>query len=220
MGIDKTHYPLIARDVVANVQLLRRDETELPRTAKVEELIEASPLGRLTTRDEVPARFRTRVVAARLRKWLETTVVPRQDILVDAPHLVSQIPGLLPDPSIADSWRGTCVLHCRHADIPLADHAALADAAFPTDETPWSTRPLWWVADIASSAALDEARDRGDESLALVFCEDASAFAERAEGHRVSTSVGGNRAQRWVLMHRDNDGRLLADYEPAVRLVD
>jgi hypothetical protein len=159
-------------------------------------------------------------VAARLRKWLDAVVLPRQDILVDAPHLVAQIPGLLRDPDDESQWQATCDLHATHEELPLAENDSLTKSRAAFGDVPWISRPTWWLRDIASSAELDAARDRAGGELGLVFCEDVSAFCARGDARRISTKVGGNRSQRWVRIPRDGDGRPFADYEPAVRLVD
>jgi hypothetical protein len=49
-----------------------------------------------------------RIAAARLSKWLEDIVLPAQEILVDAPHLVSRLPELLTgDPGRLATWDRT-----------------------------------------------------------------------------------------------------------------
>ena len=52
-----------------------------------------------------------RVGAARVSKWLEQLVLPEQDILVDAPHLVSRYPSLITgDKEKIETWNKTAQL--------------------------------------------------------------------------------------------------------------
>ena len=46
-----------------------------------------------------------RVAAARLGKWLERLVLPGQNVLVDAPHLVSRFPSLVAADDLDETTR-------------------------------------------------------------------------------------------------------------------
>ena len=61
--------------------------------------------------DAVSEDVLARVGATRISKWLERLVLPEQDILVDAPHLVSRYPSLMTgDVTNIETWNRTAQL--------------------------------------------------------------------------------------------------------------
>lgn len=157
-----------------------------------------------------------RVLAARLRKWLETLVVPRQDVLVDAPHLALRFPGLIAaSPAEWSSWNETATLHAPHSAVGLR-----ADAIGPyaVQSHGWTSRPVWSWPGLASDASLDGFQDLPQEAIdSAVFGEDTSRFHPSAECRRFVAEVGGPLAQRWVRMPTSEGGDPAASYAPAVR---
>lgn len=110
-----------------------------------------------------------RVAAARLGKWLERLVLAGQDVLVDAPHLVTRFPGLLPRDRIMEleAWNGTSELF-----EPGIEQEVVADFGFRRRN--WLSRLAWF------GRMIDDPRDALDpwdlEVPGFVFCEDRSAF--------------------------------------------
>lgn len=214
LGIDAKRRSLLPRDVYSLVQGTGASPDDF-KIATPSQLVQHTAMG-LRLKDVLASQTSLpRVAAARLRKWLDTIVLQRQDLLVDAPHLVARLPGLLHDPEPMSSWGLTCGLHRAPAGLGIR-HEQIEDSLFGWD--PWLSRAAWWWPEIASLQALDVLRDQQNPHPELVFCEDASGFFERDECRRFTSRLGGAFAQRWVRMPTGEDGEPIADYEPAMRL--
>lgn len=125
-----------------------------------------------------------RIAATRVGKWLDSIILGAQDILVDAPHLVSRYPSLT-----GESKLNSRVLD-RAAYIPasggqgLDDYNlsedlknAVCDAAFQADH--WLSRPAWYWHRLNRDQRIPEVRDPWSHDISsLVFCEDISRFVE------------------------------------------
>jgi hypothetical protein len=130
-----------------------------------------------------------RIASARLSKWLERLVLPAQDVLVDAPHLVSRFPSLIKSdkspPDTAD-WDRTARL------------AAAAELGVDADRInehrvelgPWLSREAWFWSGVSMSDKIDEIRDPWPaKSPGLVFCEDYSRFVPREEAREFVADI-------------------------------
>lgn len=214
LGIDAARRRLLPRDLYSLIQGTGATPEDL-KIATPFELVHHTALGlRLKDVLATPASL-SRIAAARLRTWLETVVLARQDLLVDAPHMIARLPGLLSDPVSVSSWRSACHLHRAPADLAIK-HEQIQTSLFNWD--PWISRAAWWWPEIASSQQLDSLRDRPNPHPELVFCEDSSTFYDRAHCRRFTSRLGGSFAQRWVRVPDGPDGEPAADYEPAMRL--
>jgi hypothetical protein len=120
-----------------------------------------------------------RIAAARLHNWLENMILPGQDILVDAPHLISRYPSLvrgdMNDLAVLD--RAT-----RFVGLDILDAVI---AQFQMQAEDWISRSVWFWGDVSNCEAIKEISDPW--SLAKpdsVFCEDISRFApqDKARG--------------------------------------
>jgi hypothetical protein len=113
-----------------------------------------------------------RVAAARLGKWLERLVLPGQNILVDAPHLVSRFPSL----AVAErSWDETTVLGpdgvMRFIDDELGSYRFSANK--------WLSRPAWIWPKLSTDRSIDEVRDPFSPiKVTKPFTEDSSVFRD------------------------------------------
>ena len=158
----------------------------------------------LEANDDVLAR----VGAARVAKWLERLVLPEQDILVDAPHLVSRYPSLLAgDPADIETWNATA----RKAECDLGMNAGIIEA-YRLKQSHWVSRPVWFWEGVRECKDILEVRepwkiDRPD----WVFCEDASRFHEE-EYREFVAATESPYSRRFV---RYFDG---IKYSPIVRL--
>jgi hypothetical protein len=162
-----------------------------------------------------------RIAAARLSSWLEQLVLPAQDILIDAPHLVSRFPSLADSPDSPDSLNLTTTLDSagpggfRSRDVASARYEA----------THWVSRPVWFWPQCARSAQIDEVRDPFAERkrLAGVFCEDVSRFIVRGEAVEYAATPGATFSRRFVLGPSSRIPGFSAlkrvEYVPAGRLV-
>jgi hypothetical protein len=136
-----------------------------------------------------------RVLAARLIKWFEAVLLPGQDVIVDAPHLIERRPGLL-DGNSADPvlWREVCSLGRPAAELPL-HHDLLAPFIWESD---WVSRPVWLWPQLATDPKVDEARKAPRPDPRIVFAEDISGFIARDEATRFEARLDSSFAARWV----------------------
>ena len=118
-----------------------------------------------------------RVGAARISKWLERFVLPEQDILVDAPHLVSRYPSLIvSDERGIESWNRTAQL-VNYRDLGL-DTELIEPYRFKRDH--WISRPAWVWDKLRECKKIKEISEPWVTSKPdWVFCEDASRFYNR-----------------------------------------
>ncbi|NJM39394.1 MAG: hypothetical protein HC853_00800 [Anaerolineae bacterium] len=172
--------------------------------------------------------FVARIAAARITAWLESLVLPSQDILVDAPHLVARYPSLIrgqrSNPSI---WNAVASLALPQKSKPIAGLNSNKIEALRFRHQTWISRPTWYWNQVSESTDIDEVRDpfKSVPSTDLVFCEDISRFMPRASARDFSADVAGPFDRRFVV---DQDAKMpksdkksLAnvDYEPRVRFV-
>jgi hypothetical protein len=137
-----------------------------------------------------------RIAEARLAKWLERLVFPGQDVLVDAPHLVSRYPSLLKeDPKSRKSWnRTTCFVSAK--DLPL-DHKEIEQHRFKKEC--WLSRPAWFWPKLFSSSSITEVVTPWKrEATRFLFCEDSSTFESRKNCREFRAGVDSVFVQRYV----------------------
>ena len=150
-----------------------------------------------------------RVGAARISKWLEWLVLPEQDILVDAPHLVSRYPSLLVgNTEDIDVWNRTSQLTSYDEIGMLTDPIE----PFRLKKDHWLSRPIWFWDELRDCESIVEVRepwkfDRPD----WVFCEDMSRFYSGEDLREFVADVESPYARRFV---RGFDN---VEYRPAVR---
>ncbi len=118
-----------------------------------------------------------RIAAARVAHWLENIVLPGQDILVDAPHLVSRYSSLINgDSKDLNAWNNTASL-ASYEDIGVEDNA-IQHYRFAKQD--WLSRPSWFWAEVSNCEDIKEVADPWSaERTDYVFCEDTSRFALR-----------------------------------------
>ena len=150
-----------------------------------------------------------RVGAARISKWLERLVLPEQDILVDAPHLVSRYPSLITDDAkkIKD-WNRTAQL-IDYRDIGL-DTDLIEPYRFKKDY--WVSRPVWFWDKLRECESIQEIQEPWlTVKPNWVFCEDASRFYNRTDCGEFFADTDSPFTRRFV---KDFKG---VDYRPRVR---
>jgi hypothetical protein len=115
-----------------------------------------------------------RVGAARIAKWLERLVLPGQDILVDAPHLVWRFPTLLAgDVGEIETWNRTA----RLANYEALGLTTEVIEPFHAKKAHWLSRPAWFWNDLRECEEIAEVREPWKVNAPeWVFCEDASRF--------------------------------------------
>lgn len=153
-----------------------------------------------------------RVASARLSKWFERVLLPGQDVLVDAPHLVDRRPGLLDgDSSDSEVWQRTTRLDTDANGLGLTTHLA-GQHRF---KTRWVSRPVWLWPDIATDETFDDSLDAPRPDPRVVFAEDASRFVNVEQARRYTSDVDPPFNSRWVAMAQDG-----GSYLPTSRLAN
>ena len=134
----------------------------------------------VTSADDVSDDVLARVGAVRISKWLERLVLPEQDILVDAPHLVSRYPSLMTgDVTNIETWNRTARL-TSHEELGMSTDLI---EPFRLKKDHWLSRPVWFWDELRECEDILEVREPWKmERPNWVFCEDASRFYE--EGYR------------------------------------
>jgi hypothetical protein len=151
-----------------------------------------------------------RVASARLAKWFERVLLPGQDVLVDAPHLVDRRPGLLDgDCTDPDVWQRTTRLDANPDGLGLMP-LAVDQHRF---ESRWVSRPVWFWPHIASDQTFDDSLDAPRPEPRVVFAEDASRFVSVDLARRYTSDVDPPFNSRWVAMAQDG-----TSYLPTSRL--
>lgn len=151
-----------------------------------------------------------KIGAARISKWLERLVLPGQDILVDAPHLVSRYPSLLKgNPSNVSTWNKTANFDT-FKNLGL-DYKKIEDFRFKKDY--WLSRPAWFWNGVAGCQKIKEVSEPwARKETHHVFCEDSSSFHKREECKEFVAESDSPYTRRFV---RKFSG---VKYQPRVRL--
>lgn len=163
---------------------------------------------RLKDANKVNEDVLARVGAARISKWLERLVLPGQDVLVDAPHLVSRYPSLMTgDVTNIETWNRTTPL-TSHEELGLTTE--IVDS-FRLKKHHWLSRPVWFWDELRECEHILEVREPWKTVRPnWVFCEDASRFYKRNYREFVADTESPF-ARRFV---REFKG---VDYRPKVR---
>jgi len=156
--------------------------------------------------DEILAR----VGAARISKWLERFVLPEQDILVDAPHLVSRYPSLMVgDITKTETWNQTAQL-TNYKQLGLDTEPI---ESFRLKKDYWLSRPVWFWDKLRECEKIPEVGEPWKRvSLNCVFCEDASRFYEDRMCKEFLAETESPFSRRFVRHFKK------VDYRPRVRL--
>jgi len=151
-----------------------------------------------------------RVAAARLMKWFEWLLLPRQDVLVDAPHLVERRPGvLIGDASDVAIWSGVTVLN---ESVSAALRPELAPFRV-ADE--WLSRPVWLWSRLSTDPSIELNRHAARPDPAVVFAEDASRFIDQAAARQFVARTDSPFPTRWIAQVETEEP---VQYVHAVRL--
>ena len=151
-------------------------------------------------------------VAARLRRWLNRVVAPSQDLIVDAPHLVSRFPSLLAGPhDSVDAWNSTTYLGDPSSSVNteiIEAHRLFAGA--------WTDRPRWLWPSLQQDRGIAEVGDPFAERPTgdFVFCEDSARFAFAADAHTFASDLRAPFSRRYVELAAAPE----VEYRPRSRL--
>lgn len=203
--VDHLNKPILSTLGLADdgvYDLFTREQLELlspmtdPKLATFEDFVRGASIG-LRPRDQLFGPQSTaRVAAARIGKWLERSVLPDQNILVDAPHLISRFPSLIGEPNTEDHWNATCRLMAPLSDLGI-DLEKLTTYRFAAED--WLSRPAWLWPGVSGDSTVSEVKDpwspRPDN---LVFCEDVSRFRARRTATEFVADVAPEFARRYI----------------------
>ncbi len=158
----------------------------------------------------VPPPQAGRIAAARIFKWLERRILSGQDILVDAPHLVSRYPSLLKgNHKRVATWNSVARL-APQKDIPIR-WKVIEGCRFGNNY--WISRPAWFWGRVTACQDIPEAREPWSREATLFeFCEDTSRFHRRSECREFVAELDSPYVQRFI---RGVPG---VDYRPRLRM--
>lgn len=120
--------------------------------------------------DEIHAR----IASARIAQWLEALVLPGQNILIDAPHLVMKYPSLLTgDVSQIETWNQTTRLNDAE-DLGIKNDLI---ESFNFKQDCWLSRKTWFWNKVNDCQDIQEVSEPWTkQETKYLFCEDSSCF--------------------------------------------
>ena len=211
LGFDPEVFQLLPREIV---QFVGKSQGEELFQTTFREFVTKSGNG-LRSKDEkevikgINDHVLARVGAARISKWLEQLVLPEQDILVDAPHLVSRYPSLITgDKEKIETWNETARL-VDYANLGL-DTDPIEPHRFKKDY--WISRPVWFWDKLCECEGIKEVSEPWlTVKPDWVFCEDASCFHKQTDCREFLADIVSPFTRRFV---KNFNG---VDYQPRVR---
>jgi hypothetical protein len=175
----------------------------------------------LRRKDMVPdTESLARIAASRVWKWLERMVLSGQDVLVDAPHLVSRFPSLLSGSAkTISNWNKTASF--KAINRLGIRYQALDEFRFKRQD--WLSRPAWFWKPLSNFDKIAEvtnpwAAQRPD----FVFAEDLSKFVAQNKAREFVAHLPSPFVRRYVFDKEAAMGKLPVnlkgvEYVPAVR---
>ncbi len=150
-----------------------------------------------------------RIAAARVAHWLENLILSGQDILIDAPHLISNYPSLVSGNSMEIGCWNQVVTFKPQNEIGL-NHILIDKFRFKKDF--WLSSPVWFWHEVRNFEDIKEVSDPWSISRPdFVFCEDTSHFFPRDEARGFVADIQSPFARRFVKQI------VGIDYRPRVR---
>ena len=210
---DPEVFQLLPREIV---QFIGQYEEKEPYQTTFREFITKSgnglrPKDAKDIDDDINNHVLARVGAARISKWLEQLVLPEQDILVDAPHLVSRYPSLINgDEDKIETWNKTARL-LDYTNLGL-DTDPIEPYRFKKDY--WISRPVWFWDKLRECEDIKEVTEPWlTVTPNWVFCEDASGFYDHENCREFLADTTSPFTQRFVKYFREDE----VDYRPRAR---
>jgi hypothetical protein len=136
-----------------------------------------------------------RIAAARISRWLECVILPGQNILIDAPHLVSRYPSLLGKRSKDQkAWNSTASFK-KHNELGLSPIIH----KFRFGPAEWLSRPAWFWPEVSNCQDILEVSNPWAASWPdWVFCEDISSFRRQKDLREFVAATSSPFVQRFV----------------------
>ena len=213
LDFDRELFELLPREIV---QFIWRDKGKEHFQTTFREFITKSGNGFKSKDaenldDNTDKHVLARVGAARISKWLEQLVLPEQDILVDAPHLVARFPSLITgDQKDVEAWNETA---------RLADYTNLGLDVDPIEpyrfkKSYWISRPVWFWDKLRECENIKEVTEPWLTATPdWVFCEDASRFYNSEDCREFLADTTSPFTQRFVKYFNEDE----IDYRPRAR---
>ena len=153
-----------------------------------------------------------RVAAARISKWFERLVLPGQEIMIDAPHLVSRYPSLLQgDPSDVETWNKTA--NFERFDRLGLEIKKIEDFRLKKDF--WLSRPVWFWEKLSDFSEIKEVSEPWERKPTdFLFCEDSSCFYKREDCREFRADV-----ELYTQRFLRSESFKGVEYRPKVRLI-
>jgi hypothetical protein len=137
----------------------------------------------------------SRVGAARIGNWIETTLLPGQDFLIDAPHLVLRYPSLLGGTMKLKDWNAVTRLENRDECSELSS----VIEPYRLKRRHWASRPVWVYPQLCEDRNIDEVSDPWSAKYSpFCFCEDTSEFCEPKSCAEFVADTDSQFARRYV----------------------
>ena len=169
---------------------------------------------------DVARRAIERVAAYEVDRWLRRDVMCTQDVLIDLPHLIAQMPFLLGDrANQLDSWNH--VVRAEQEPFGLdtglfRDHVRGARFAAQI----WTPMPCFWWPTVRAKDGLKALYFEADDDWPdAVFCEDVSRFVPMEGGEEYGppkefeAEIAGSWARRYIVFENGYE------YSPRSRIV-
>jgi len=147
-------------------------------------------------------RATARIAAARLFKCLERLVLPGQNILVDAAHLLERYPSLFLGDSPLIGWPHTHELLRPSQEI--MDVAKIEQFRFTRGA--WLSRTTWYWPLVSECESIVEVADPWASREKVVFCEDTSGFMRPDEAAEFVAKVDSPFVRRFVSANKPKYG--------------
>lgn len=154
-----------------------------------------------------------RIASNRVAGWLEKIVLPGQDILVDAPHLISRYPSLLNGSHDSLETWSKIALPFLKSELNI-DNEKINCYKFKKDF--WLSRPAWLWAEVSKdNKILEVSTPWKREKTKFLFCEDSSTFENQKNCLEFRADVDSVYVQRYV------NSPLIegVNYQPRVRIM-
>lgn len=172
-----------------------------PDATTFDDLVENVEVGLQPKDRQSDERQRRRIAAAAVGRWLESLVLPAQNVIIDTPHLAQRYPQVLASRADdIDAWQ-ELTAHSAHPDGMKAVAVACEG---------WLSRTAWPASAAREAMANIEVPA---ETADVVFCEDISRFVALDDAVEFESDVPGPYDQRFVRRLKG------VDYHPRVRLL-
>ena len=149
------------------------------------------------------------VAASRVAKWLEYMVLAGQDVLIDAPRVLSRFPSLLGEGGL-EKLDGRALTPVVETDLGLDAQSVAAHAYTRTN---WLSRPAWFRSAVMDDQAIKENAEGLPPDTDLRFAEDTSRFMSSAGTRGFVADLASPYIQRFVR----RPGFDAVEYQPSVR---